>query len=153
MDLDDEVLKALDIVIGSPHAALTQGRAESTARLLRAMDNPWVDVIGHPTGRKLLRRDGLDIDIDAVLARAKTNGVAMEINSQVDRLDLKPEFARKARDLGIPLIVDSDAHSPRGLLLKRWGIVMARRAGLSAGHVLNAQPFDVFRAGLRRNRN
>ncbi len=153
MDLADEVLEALDVVIGSPHAALTQNRADSTARLLRAIDNPWVDIIGHPTGRKLLRRDGLDLDIDAVLDRAQKAGVAMEINSQVDRLDLKPEFARKARDRGIPLVVDSDAHSPRGLALKRWGVIMARRAGLSPDHVLNAQPFDAFRKSLRRNRN
>lgn len=153
MDLDDEVLEALDIVIGSPHAALTQNRADSTARILRAIDHPWVDIIGHPTGRKLLRRDGLDLDIDAVLDRAQKAGVAMEINSQVDRLDLKPEFARKARDRGIPLVVDSDAHSPRGLALKRWGVIMARRAGLSPDHVLNAQPFETFRKRLRRNRN
>jgi DNA polymerase (family 10) len=152
MDLDDEVLRQLDFVIGSPHAALTQGRVESTARLLRAIENPWVDMIGHPTGRKLLRRDGLDLDIDRVLDAARDHGVAMEINGQVDRLDLKPEFARKARDKGILIAVDSDAHSPRGLALKQWGIIMARRAGLTAADCLNALPFERFRKSLRRFR-
>lgn len=152
MDLDDDVMRQLDFVIGSPHSALTQGRAESTARLLRAIENPWVDMIGHPTGRKLLRRDGLDLDIDRVLDAARDRGVAMEINGQVDRLDLKPEFARKARDRGILIAVDSDAHSPRGLALKQWGIVMARRAGLTAADCLNALPFDAFRKALRRHR-
>jgi DNA polymerase (family 10) len=152
MDLDDQVLKALDFVIGSPHAALTQGRADSTARILRAIANPWVDMIGHPTGRKLLRRDGLDLDIDAVIDAAAREGAALEINSQVDRLDLKPEFARKARDKGVLLAVDSDAHSPRGLALKRWGIIMARRAGLTAEHCLNARPLEAFQAARRRSR-
>jgi DNA polymerase (family 10) len=153
MDLDDDVLRQLDFVIGSPHAALTQGREDSTARLLRAIANPWVDMIGHPTGRKLLRRDGLDLDIDRVLDAACEHGVAMEINGQVDRLDLKPEFARKARDKGILISVDSDAHSPRGLALKQWGIVMARRAGLTAADCLNALPFAAFQKALRRRRN
>lgn len=152
MDLDDEVLAALDFVIGSPHAALTQGRADSTARIVKAIENPYVDMIGHPTGRKLLRRDGLDLDIDRVLDAARDHGVAMEINSQVDRLDLRPEHARKARERGILLAVDSDGHSPRGLALKRWGIMMARRAGLSAEHCLNARPFEAFRSALRRHK-
>lgn len=152
MDLDDEVLGELEFVIGSPHAALTQPGAEATARIVRAIENPWVDMIGHPTGRKLLRRDGLDLDIDRVLDAAKAHGVAMEINGQVDRLDLRPEHARKARDRGILLAIDSDGHSPRGLALKRWGIIMARRAGLTAADCLNARPFDAFRAALRRSR-
>jgi len=152
MDLDDEVLASLDFVIASLHSGLVQPREAATARVLRAIANPWVDLLAHPTGRKLLRRPGADFDIDAVIDAAHREGMALEINSQVDRLDLKPEFARKARDKGILLAVDSDAHSPRGLALKRWGVIMARRAGLSAEHCLNALPFDAFRKALRRNR-
>ena len=153
MDLDDEVLKSLDFVIASLHSALTQPREIATARVLRAIRHPWVDLLAHPTGRKLLRRDGADLDIDAVIDAAHEEGLALEINSQVDRLDLKPEYARMARDKGVLIAVDSDAHSPRGLALKQWGIVMARRAGLTAGDCLNALPFDRFRKALRRNQN
>ncbi|MEX2270881.1 MAG: PHP domain-containing protein [Vicinamibacterales bacterium] len=153
MDLDDEVLKSLDFVVASLHSALSQPRDVATARVLRAIRHPWVDLLAHPTGRKLLRRDGADLDIDAVIDAAKHEGLALEINSQVDRLDLKPAFARKARDKGVLIAVDSDAHSPRGLALKQWGIIMARRAGLTARDCLNAMPFDRFRKALRRNRN
>jgi DNA polymerase (family 10) len=153
MDLNDEVLKSLDFVIASLHSGFAQPREVVTPRILRAIRNPWVDLLAHPTGRKLLRRDGVDLDIDAVIDAAKEEGLALEINSQVDRLDLKPEYARKARDKGILLAVDSDAHSPRGLALKQWGIIMARRAGVTAADCLNALPFDRFRKTLRRNRN
>jgi len=152
MDLADEVLRELDFVIGSPHAALTQSPADATARLLRAIENPWVDMIGHPTGRKLLRRDGLAPDIDRVLDAAKEHGVAMEINGQADRLDLRPEHARKAKERGILIAIDSDGHSPRGLALKQWAVIMARRAGITPKDCLNARPFDKFRAAIRRSR-
>lgn len=152
MDLDDEVLQTLDFVIASLHSGLTQPRETVTPRVLRALRNPWVDLLAHPTGRKLLRRDGADLDIDAVIDTAYDEGVALEINSQTDRLDLTPEYARKARERGILIAVDSDAHSPRGLALTRWGMIMARRAGLTAADCLNARPFDAFRAALRRSR-
>ena len=152
MDLDDEVLQTLDFVIASLHSGLTQPREVVTPRVLRAIANPWVDMLGHPTGRKLLRRDGADLDIDIVLDAAAEAGVAVEINGQADRLDLRPEHARKARDRGIPVAVDSDAHSPRGLALKRWGLIMARRAGLRPADCLNARPLAAFQASLRRNR-
>lgn len=151
MDLDDAVLQSLDFVIASLHSGLTQPRDVVTPRMLRAIENPWVDMIGHPTGRKLLRRDGADLDIDIVLDAAARLGVAVEINGQADRLDLRPDHARKARDRGIPIAIDSDAHSPRGLALKQWGIIVARRAGLTAADCLNARPFEAFRKSLRRS--
>jgi DNA polymerase (family 10) len=152
MDLDDDVLKALDFSIASLHSGLTQPRDVATARVLKAIEHPWVDMLGHPTGRKLLRRDGADLDIDVVLDAAARHGVAVEINGQVDRLDLRPEHARKARERGIPIAIDSDAHSPRGLALKQWGVIMARRAGLTPAECLNARPFKAFRSSLRRNK-
>lgn len=152
MDLDDEVLASLDFVIASLHSALTQPRAEITARVIKAIEHPSVDMIGHPTGRKLLRREGADLDIDAVLDAAAAHGVAMEINGQADRLDLRPSHARKAKARGIPIAVSSDAHSPRGLALKRWGLTVARRAGLTADDCLNARPLPAFRKALRRHR-
>jgi DNA polymerase (family 10) len=151
MDLDDEVLQSLDFVIASLHSGLTQPRDVATPRMLRAIENPWVDMIGHPTGRKLLRRDGADLDIDVILDAAARHGVAMEINGQADRLDLRPEHARKARERGIPIAIDSDAHSPRGLALKQWGVIVARRAGLTPADCLNARPFEAFRKMLRRS--
>lgn len=151
MDLDDDVLQSLDFVIASLHSGLTQPRDVVTPRMLRAIENPWVDMIGHATGRKLLRRDGADLDIDVVLDAAARHGVAVEINGQADRLDLRPEHARKARERGIAIAIDSDAHSPRGLALKQWGVIMARRAGLTAADCLNARPFEAFRQSLRRS--
>jgi DNA polymerase (family 10) len=152
MDLAHDCLAELDIVIASIHSALNQEPAQMTDRLLRAIECPWVDVIGHPTGRLILRREGARLDVEAVFDAAARAGVALEINSQVDRLDLDEAHARLARDRGVKLIIDSDAHSPAALGLLRWGVVVARRAWLQPVDVLNTLPVDRFRAALRRNR-
>ena len=122
-----------------------------TERVLRAIDNPYVDVIGHPTGRLLLKRSPYAIDIEAIVAAAARRKVALEINSQIDRLDLSDVQARLARDRGVRLVISSDAHSVGALAVTRWGIVQARRAWLTAADVLNTRPFDQFRSLLRRN--
>ncbi len=123
-----------------------------TDRLLAAIACPWVDVIGHPTGRLLLRREPLRYDVDAVLAAAATSGVALEINCQVDRLDVGDTVARAARDRGIPLIISSDAHTTGEFDTLDWGIGVARRAWLSPGDVLNTRPLDALTPLLRRHR-
>ena len=152
MDLAHDCLAQLDIVIASVHSAFNQEPSQLTDRVLRAIDNPYVDVIGHPTGRLILKRDGYKLDVPRVAAAAAARGVALEINSQVDRLDLDDAHARMAKAHGAKLIVDSDAHSPAGLGALRWGAVTARRAWLEPADVLNTQPLDAFRASLRRNR-
>jgi DNA polymerase (family 10) len=152
MDLADDCLAQLDIVIASVHSAFNQDEAQMTDRILRAIENPYVDVIGHPTGRLILKRDGYQLRMEQVIAAAAARGVALEINSQVDRLDLDDTHARMAKERGVRIIIDSDAHSPAGLASLRWGAVTARRAWLEASDVLNTLPVDQFRAALRRNR-
>ena len=153
MDLADDCLAQLDIVIASVHSAFNLEPARMTDRLLRAVSCPWVDVLGHPTGRLILKRDGYQSDLEQVLRAAAAAGMAVEINSQPDRLDLDDTQARLARDLGLRLIIDSDAHSPAALGQLRWGVNVARRAWLTPADVLNTRPLAEFRASLRRNRN
>jgi DNA polymerase (family 10) len=151
LDLADECLAALDIVIASVHSGFAQEREQMTARILRAIENPHVDVLGHPTGRLLLRRQPYAVDIEAVVDAAARTGVAVEINSLPDRLDLNDVHAKLARDRGARLVVSSDAHSGGALAAIRWGVLVARRAWLEPAHVLNTRPFDEFRGMLRRS--
>ena len=152
MDLADDCLAQLDIVIASVHSAFNQDASQMTDRLLRAMECPWVDVLGHPTGRLILKRDPYAFDAERVFTAAARAGVALEINSQVDRLDLDEIHARLARERGVMLVVDSDAHSPAALGNLRWGAAVARRAWLEGADVLNTRPIDQCRELLRRNR-
>jgi len=152
MDLADDCLAELDLVIASVHSSLHQEEAEMTDRMLRAIAHPSVDIIGHATGRLLLKRAASRVRLETVIDAAAAHGVAFEINSQVDRLDLSDSHARLARARGVPLVISSDAHAVSGLALRRWGTVVARRAGLTRDDVLNTRPLDAFRAALRRHR-
>jgi DNA polymerase (family 10) len=152
MDLADDCLAQLDIVIASVHSAFNQEPAAMTERLLRAIACPWVDVLAHPTGRLILKREPYSFDAEQVFRAAAAAGVALEINSQIDRLDLDDTHARLARERGVRLAIDSDAHSPSALGNLRWGVTVARRAWLRAEDVLNARRLAEFRSLLRRNR-
>jgi DNA polymerase (family X) len=152
LDLADDCLAALDIVVVSVHSAFNQERQQMTDRVLRAIEHPHVDILGHPTGRLILRRAPYPIDVDAVIGAAARHGVAVEINSQVDRLDLNDVHAKLARDRGVRLAISSDAHSRRALGVTRWGTAIARRAWLAPADVLNTRPFDDLKAALRRHR-
>ena len=152
MDLADDCLAQLDIVIASLHSALNQEPQQMTDRLLRAIACPWVDVLGHPTGRLILKREGHKADMTRVIEAAAAAGVALEINSQVDRLDLDDLHARRARDAGARIVIDSDAHSTAALGQVRWGVTVARRAWLTATDVLNTRPVEALTRALRRNR-
>jgi DNA polymerase (family 10) len=152
MDLADDCLAQLDIVIASVHSAFTQDENQMTDRLLAAIACRFVDVIGHPTGRLILKRDGYRVNFDRLIEAAREAGVALEINSQIDRLDLDEHHARLARDRGVKLLIDSDAHSPAALGVTRWGITTARRAWLTPDDVLNTRPVEELRNALRRNR-
>ena len=152
LDLADDCLASLDIVVASLHSALAMGEAEMTTRVIKAIEHPSVDIIGHLTARMLLRRDAARMQIEKVIDAAKANGVALEINSQPHRLDLCDSHARLARDRGVKLVIDSDAHYVEALDYPRWGVLTARRAWLTKDDVLNTLPVEQFRAHLRRNR-
>lgn len=153
MDLADDCLAQLDLVIASVHSAFQQDEAQMTDRVLRALANPWVDVLGHPTGRLLLRRPPYRLDIERIIDAAATHGVALEINCQVERLDLGDAHARLARDRGVPLVISTDAHATASLAWLRWGVLVARRAWLTPADVLNTRPVEDFRQALRRHRS
>jgi DNA polymerase (family 10) len=152
LDLADDCLAALDLVVASVHSGFNQDGAEMTHRVLRAIENPHVDILGHPTGRMLLKRAAYPIDIESVMDAAARRGLAMEINSQPHRLDLHDVHAKLARERGVRLVVSSDAHSRQALGGLGWGVTVARRAWLQPADVLNTQPFDQLRASLRRHR-
>jgi DNA polymerase (family 10) len=152
LDLDDQCLSSLDVVVASVHSAFNQDRQQMTSRVLKAIANPHVDIIGHLTGRRILQREPYDIDVDAVVNAAAQHGVALEINSQAYRLDVNDTHAKLARDRGVPLVISSDGHSRKAFGLLRWGVIVARRAWLEPRHVLNTRRFDALTAALRRHR-
>jgi len=138
LDMDDEDLAACDWVVASLHSAFDRSPTE---RIMAAMENPHVDLIGHPTARKLNRRPGADVDIERVIAKAVETGTALEINSQADRLDLRDAHARAAGEAGARIVISSDAHSVGALGNVELGVAQARRAWLTAGQVLNTKPW------------
>jgi DNA polymerase (family 10) len=152
LDLAEETLAQLDFVVASVHSAFDQSTEAMTVRMLTAMACPFVDAIGHPTGRKLLRREPYRVDMDALIEAAGLYGIALEINSNYNRLDLSDVHARKARLQGVGILIDSDAHSTTELGFLRWGIATARRAWLEPADVWNTRDVDAFRHGLRRHR-
>ncbi|MYL16859.1 DNA polymerase/3'-5' exonuclease PolX [Halorubrum terrestre] len=145
---DDEILAALDLVVASPHAALGQDSEAATERLIRAVEHPHVDVLGHPTGRLINERPGLDPDVEAIAAAASANGTAIEVNANPARLDADGEFVRAAIEAGATIAVDTDAHAPRELDNARYGIHTARRGWAETSNVLNARSLNGLRSFL-----
>jgi DNA polymerase (family 10) len=152
MDLAADCLAQLDLVVASVHSAIRQEESEITDRVLRAIEHPWVDIIAHPTSRMLLRREPSKLNLEQVTRAAAAHGVALEINCHADRLDLSDTNARLARERGARLVISSDAHSTKALAMKRWGVIVARRAWATRDDVLNCLPYDQFRQTLRRHR-
>jgi DNA polymerase (family X) len=149
LDLDDEVLAQMDIVIASVHSRFEQSREETTARVLRAIENPNVRILGHPTGRLLLRREPYAIDVGAVLRRAAELGVAVEHNAAPERLDLSDRDLRLAKELGCRIVICSDSHDARNLGKMEYGIRQLRRAWLGPEDVLNTRGPKEFLGALR----
>ncbi|MDP7276049.1 MAG: DNA polymerase/3'-5' exonuclease PolX [Planctomycetaceae bacterium] len=149
LDLPDEVLAEADWVVAVLHYGLKQPREQIDRRLLAAVSNPHVDVIGHPSGRIIGKRPGADISFPDLFKAAADHGVMMEINAHPSRLDLDEIHAAAARDHGIPIVISTDAHSTDGMDVMHWGVCQARRAGLEKKHVANAQPWSRFRRRLR----
>ncbi|MGA9392818.1 MAG: DNA polymerase/3'-5' exonuclease PolX [Candidatus Sulfotelmatobacter sp.] len=153
LDLSDDVLAQMDIVIASVHSAFNQEPAQMTERLLRAISNPNTSVIGHPTGRLLLRRDAYQYDMDAILSAAAKNKVAMELNSYPDRLDLSDVHLRQAKQRGVKIVINTDSHHTSHLEKIRYGILQARRAWLTKDDVLNTLPAERFAEAMKRHWN
>jgi DNA polymerase (family 10) len=139
LDFDDDLLASFDLVVASVHVARRQTRAELTKRTLNAIRNPHVDVIAHPSGRKIGERDDLDLDWDAIYAEAARTGTALEMNGSPPRLDLAVERARRAVGMGCLVSIDSDAHDIKELDYVRWGVSQARRAWITPEVVLNTR--------------
>jgi putative hydrolase len=142
LDLPDMVLELLDVVIASPHVKLRQEPAAMTERMLRAVSHPHVDVIGHPTGRRPGSREGANYDFEAVFKEAAKHHVALEIDCDPARMDLSPEMARLALELGCSFSLDADAHSPAEFAYVPMGMWMARRAGIPQERILNFKPLE-----------
>jgi len=150
LDLADEVLAQLDVVIGSIHSRFDQSGDETTARLLRAVDNPHLDILGHPSGRLLLRREAYRYDFEQVLEACARAGVAMEINASPERLDLNAAQARRCQQRGVGIVINTDAHHPRHLANIAYGVSTARRGWLSPADVLNCLPAPALLERLRK---
>ena len=149
LDLSDEVLAQMDVVIASVHTLFNQPEQQMTERVLRAIENPYVRILGHPTGRLLLRREPFQMDLTAVLRRAAELGVAVEHNAFPDRLDLCDRDLRLAKEMGCRIAINTDSHHTSHLTKMRYGIRQLRRAWLSKQDVLNTLPARKFLAALR----
>jgi DNA polymerase (family 10) len=149
LDYSDDLLRQFDIVLASVHSRMTQPGEEMTARLLKALENPYVKILGHPTGRQILRRDPFNFDLEKVFEAARKSGVVLEVNGNPERLDLCDRHAKLARDRGIKIVISTDAHAPDHLNLMRYGVTTARRGWLEKGNVVNTFPPEKLRASLR----
>jgi DNA polymerase (family 10) len=152
LDYDDEILDRFDYVIGSIHSRFAMGRAAMTERVLKALDDPRLTVLAHPTGRLLLSREPYDLDLDAILERAREVGAAVELNADPHRLDLDWRHLRRAKALRVPVFIGPDAHSTNALDTMEIGVGIARKAWLEPQDVLNSRPADDVLAFARRRR-
>lgn len=149
LDLPDSVLKLLDVRICSIHSRFQMSKSAMTKRILKAMDNPYFNVLGHPTGRLILKREGYEIDLEKIIRAAVERNIAFEINSQPERLDLKPELSQMAQDLGAKFVINSDAHSTRELEFLTLGSFNARRGWIEKSNVLNTLEWAELRNFFR----
>jgi DNA polymerase (family 10) len=149
LDYSDELLAQLDVVVCSIHSYFNLDRAAMTERMLAAIENPYTQIIAHPTGRLLLRRDPFDYDMEKILEACAKHGVAMECNSYPDRLDLKDVYLRMCKDRGVKVVISTDSHNAGNLAFIRYGVTMARRGWLEKKDVINSLPTEQFLAALR----
>lgn len=150
MDLPDDILAQADWVIASVHYGQKQSRQQITERILGAIENPYVCMVAHPTGRLLNRRDPYEVDLDAVFAAAKKHGKLMELNANPARLDLNDVYCATAKSHGIPIVINTDAHSTDGMDVMRYGILQARRAGLTKADVANTRTWPQMKKLIGR---
>jgi DNA polymerase (family X) len=150
MDLSDDALAALDLVIGSVHSYMNLAPEEMTDRLLRALECPYLRVLGHPTGRLLLQREAFPFDFERVAGEAARRGVLLEINASPERLDLDPVLLRSAKERGAKFVISTDSHHPKHLANMRYGVITARRGWLEKADIANTLPLAEFVTGWVR---
>lgn len=151
LDLPDDVLRELDYTVCSIHSRFAMNKEQQTERILRAMDNRYFTILGHATGRLLLKRPGYELDFDRILAHAQQRGCFFELNCSPDRLDVSAENARLVRSAGLKIVISTDAHSTAEYRMARYGIEQARRAGVEKRDVLNCQPLEVVEDLLKHS--
>lgn len=152
LDAPDDLLAGYDVVVATTHSSLNQPRDKITARVVKALRNPYVDIFGHPTGRLIGSRESSALDLEEVFRVARETGTILEIDGTPERMDLEDVHARRAVELGLKLVIDSDAHHPDGFQDLRWGIAMARRGWVTAADVLNTLEWDELKQHLKRYR-
>lgn len=150
LDYSDRVLAEFDVVIASVHSRFEMDRAEATDRIIRAVSNPHTDILGHPTGRLLLRREGYPLDHERIIAACAEQEVAIELNANPRRFDLDWRWIAAAAEAGVPISINPDAHNTDQLRYERWGVRVARKGGLTASDCLNARPVEAFERWLSR---
>lgn len=150
LTLPDEVLAKLDLVIGSVHSAFDLTAEQQTDRILQAMDNPHMNILAHPTGRRLGSRGAMDLDMERLMEGAKQRGCILEINAQPERLDLNDIYAKLAQEIGVKIAISTDAHATGELGFMRFGVAQARRGWLEAGDVINTKPLPDLKQLLKR---
>ncbi len=152
LDYDDDLLRQFDFVVASVHSRFALGREEQTRRVIRAVENPHTTILGHPTGRLLLQRPPLEIDMEAVLEACAARGVAVEINAHPQRLDLDWRLHQRALELGCTLSINPDAHSRNDIEMMHWGVCIARKSGVPRGRVLNCKGGDELATYFARRK-
>lgn len=150
LDLTDDILKELDLVIGSVHYNMNLSKKKQTQRILKAMENPYLNIIGHPTGRMINKRKGYDLDMDAVMKEAADKGIFLEINSNPDRIDLNDKYIRKAQKAGVKLAISTDAHAISNLDYIKYGVAQARRGWLGKKDIINTRSWRELKKLLKR---
>jgi len=150
LDLPDKILSRLDLVVASVHFKFDLSRKAQTERIIRAMDNRHVSIIGHPTGRLIGEREPYEIDMEAIISAARERGCHLELNADPDRLDLTDINAHAAKSAGVKLAISTDAHSVAGFANMRFGVDQARRGWLEAADVINTQPLSRLKKMLKR---
>ena len=152
LDYPDDVLAELDWTVASVHTSFRMSPAAMTERMIAAMEHPYVDCIGHLSGRKLGTRPGYELEFDRVLEAALATGTLLEINSSPVRRDINEVWARTAAAAGLAIVINTDSHRPEGFAARRYGVATARRAGLTPAQILNTRPWPELSARLKRNR-
>jgi DNA polymerase (family 10) len=148
--MPDDILEELDLVLVSVHSFMNMDKVAMTDRVIRALEHPQVDILAHPTGRILNRREPFELDVEAVLQAAASLDVAVELNAHPERLDLHDGYLRRAKELGVRVAINTDAHSVRGLDYMRYGVDQACRGWLEKEDVLNALPLGEFQSWMGR---
>jgi len=151
LDMPDDVLEQLDLVVISVHSFMDQDRKTMTERVLRAMQHPSADILAHPTGRRINRRESFELDVEAVLEAAADLSLVVELNANPNRLDFSDVHVHRAKELAVPVVISTDAHSPAGLADMRFGVDQARRGWLEAGDVLNTRSLEEMTGWLGRH--